>query len=202
MRLSAETTAQLRHADDAQWCSFLCVYGDPELQVPVALTHRLRIMTPKTRHLRDRPPLDERAADLHVTGNGLRSSNRTSDLVTGTGWSGYGHYWLVQWKDGEGEWLTKPKVTYFTVASDRGDGIAEPRNLHVSSTGGGAVSMAWDPVEGAKRYGVVRTGGRVAGAASPRQVAGVLHAPSRRNTAVIGWHPPHFARHRKGRTVQ
>ena len=59
--------------------------------------------------------------------------------MTGTGWSGYGHYWLVQWKDGEGEWLAKPKVTYFTVASDRGDGIAEPRNLHVSSTGGGAV---------------------------------------------------------------
>ncbi|PKU88505.1 hypothetical protein CQR46_1607 [Bifidobacterium pseudolongum subsp. globosum] len=53
-----------------------------------------------------------------------------------------------------GEWLAKPKVTYFTVASDRGDGIAEPRNLHVSSTGGGAVSIAWDPVEGAKRYGV------------------------------------------------
>ncbi|MEY8564291.1 fibronectin type III domain-containing protein [Bifidobacterium pseudolongum] len=58
----------------------------------------------------------------------------------------------MQWKDGEGEWLAKPKVTYFTVASDRGDGIAEPRNLHVSSTGGGAVSIAWDPVEGAKRY--------------------------------------------------
>lgn len=154
MHLSAETTAQLRHADDAQWCSFLCVYGDPELQVPVALTHRLRIITPKTRHLSDRPPIDERAADLHVTGNGLRSSNRSSGLVTGTGWSGYGHYWLVQWKDSEGEWLAKPKVTYFTVASDRGDGIAEPRNLHVSSTGGGAVSIAWDPVEGAKRYGV------------------------------------------------
>lgn len=34
------------------------------------------------------------------------------------------------------------------------DGMAEPRNLHVSSTGGGAVSIAWDPVEGAKRCGV------------------------------------------------
>ncbi|PKU88506.1 hypothetical protein CQR46_1608 [Bifidobacterium pseudolongum subsp. globosum] len=99
---TAEATAQLMHADDAQWCSFLCVYGDPELQVPVALTHRLRTITPKTRHLRDRPPLDERAADLHVTGNGMRSSNRSSGLVAGTGWSGYGHYWLVQWKDGEG----------------------------------------------------------------------------------------------------
>ncbi len=47
-------------------------------------------------------------------------SSRLSMSMTGTGWSGYVHYWLGQWEDGEGGWLGKPKVTYFTVGSDRG----------------------------------------------------------------------------------
>lgn len=141
MTVSPTVDRQLRERSDAWGCTFLCVYADADLTLPVNLKHKMRTMSStSSRHNSGK----SRTYDLVVSGNEIG------------GWGGYGQYWLVQWKDGDGEALAKPKVTYFTVEDKRGAALDKPRNPILSVGEDGIVTVSWDAVDGAKAYRVQR----------------------------------------------
>lgn len=122
-------------------CTFLCVYADADLTLPVNLKHKMHTMSSvSSRHNRGKSI----TYDLVVSGNEIG------------GWGGYGQYWLVQWKDGDGEALAKPKVTYSTVEDKRAAASDKPRNPILSVGKDGIVTVSWDAVDAAKAYRVQR----------------------------------------------
>lgn len=144
MTVNRSTVEQVDGMDAAQWCTFLCVYADPGLEVPVPLKHRMHTMSNGLSGSRyglssDRKPSKQ---DLGITG------------VKNDGWGGYEQYWLVQWRDKAGVPLAKPKVTYFTVADKSVSDLGRPGNPQLTVTDNGVLRASWDAVEGAQQYRV------------------------------------------------
>lgn len=139
MTVSPEVDQRIRERPDIWQCTFLCVYADADFTLPVDLKHRMHTVSGVSSHYHRH---GSRTYHLGVSGNEI------------DGWSGYGQYWLVQWKDGDGEALAKPKVTYFTVKDKRAAALDKPHDPRLSVGDDGIVTAAWDAVDGAQGYRV------------------------------------------------
>lgn len=140
MKVSPEIERQIDERAAMWQCTFLCVYADADFTLPVNLKQLPHIVSGmSSRHHRH-------SADTHDL-VGVRGYEKS-------GWGGYGQYWLVQWKDRDGEALAKPKVTYFTVRDKDAAALDKPRDPRLSVGTDGIVTAAWDAVNGAKAYRV------------------------------------------------
>ncbi len=143
MTVSPDVYQRLFERSDMWRCTFLCVYADADFTLPVDLGHRMRSSSgglPTRHHTHG-----AKTYYLGVSGNGTDGTD---------GWGGYGQYWLVQWKDGDGEALAKPKVTYFTVKDKHAATLDKPHDPRLSVDDDGVITAAWGAVDGAQRYRV------------------------------------------------
>ncbi|WP_129897925.1 transglutaminase domain-containing protein [Bifidobacterium pseudolongum] len=137
MDLTPETAQELAKSEELEACDFLCVYGNANLDAPVEAGYAITD--------------DNR---LEVTGMSRPDAAQDDNDISkyNLGFSGYEHYWLVQWRDAHGVKLAKPKITYFTVKDKYRSSLDRPRDLQLSVDGDGILRISFSKVEGASKY--------------------------------------------------
>ncbi|RYQ11468.1 transglutaminase domain-containing protein [Bifidobacterium pseudolongum] len=137
MDLESETAQDLAKSEELEACDFLCVYGNANLDAPVEASYDL---VDGTR--------------LEITGMSRPDAAQDDNDISkyNLGFSGYEHYWLVQWRDAQGERLAKPKITYFTVKDQYRSPLDRPRDLQLSVDDDGILRIGFSAVEGASKY--------------------------------------------------
>lgn len=117
MDLESETAQDLAKSEELEACDFLCVYGNANLDAPVEASYDL---VDGTR--------------LEITGMSRPDAAQDDNDISkyNLGFSGYEHYWLVQWRDAQGERLAKPKISVSRVRIPEG---APTRSLGRVSAG-------------------------------------------------------------------
>lgn len=137
MQLEEDTARSLAKSEELESCDFLCVYGNASLDAPVEASYSIN-----------------EDYQLEVVGfsNPDASQSINDNSKWNIGFSGYEHYWLVQWRDSHGEKLAKPKITYFTVQDEYRSSLERPRDLQLSVDSDGILRITFSKVEGATKY--------------------------------------------------